>query len=341
MQHDIALETGFANTLLDKKVRTKRIRPQSFVNNSMRVNATNRPQLGNFSNKQLECSSPATVAKQQQFMSQRGDLPISNELMTNSTAVLTDNPSGQQFISEKSNSRQAAAAAAVSRSFSSRVKSARLGGRANMNARQYEAPFKSRYTNERIRSSVQMQQDELVNVESPRNLGADAAGFEQQRCLGNSAQDAVISSMFGTRHSTEDIEPMALRSTKTRMLTLNASGMMSRTMQGGQMAKQYKSKDAVKKRLMSAYQVKSKLKENPTLRFNLDLEDSTNKKQTKQAVSQHKKVEMRQSIAQNKVNQGATLDQQRNSKMSSTLSYTKHAMRLMDPTTLESINAEF
>ena len=44
------------------------------------------------------------------------------------------------------------------------------------------------------------------------------------------------------------------------------------------MAKQYKSKDAVKKRLMSAYQVKSKLKENPTLRFNLDLQDSTNKK---------------------------------------------------------------
>lgn len=65
MQHDIALETGFANTLLDKKVRTKRIRPQSFVNNSMRVSATIRPKLGNFSNKQLKCSSPATVAKQQ------------------------------------------------------------------------------------------------------------------------------------------------------------------------------------------------------------------------------------------------------------------------------------
>ena len=27
--------------------------------------------------------------------------------------------------------------------------------------------------------------------------------------------------------------------------------------------------------------------------------------------------------------------------MSSTLSYTKHAVRLMDPTTLESINAEY
>lgn len=83
-----------------------------------------------------------------------------------------------------------------------------------------------------------MQQDELVNLESPRNFGADPAGFEQKPCLGNTAQDAVISSMLGTRHTAEDNEPMASRSTKTRMLTLNASGLMSKTMQGGYMAKQ-------------------------------------------------------------------------------------------------------
>jgi len=38
-----------------------------------------------------------------------------------------------------------------------------------------------------------------------------------------------------------------------------------------------KQKEATKKRLMSAYQIKTSLKDNPTLRYNLDLADYSEK----------------------------------------------------------------
>ena len=52
------------------------------------------------------------------------------------------------------------------------------------------------------------------------------------------------------------------------------------------------SKDDTKKRLMSTYQVKSSLKENPTLRYNMDLHF----KKTRSSIQAPKKVELKKPV---------------------------------------------
>ena len=79
------------------------------------------------------------------------------------------------------------------------------------------------------------------------------------------------------------------RSNKSRMIS--SSSVFNRT----SYAAKQKSKDATKKRLMSAYQIKSKLKENPTLRYNLDLADYSDRKTVNQK-SKLEKAEVRRSI---------------------------------------------
>lgn len=117
----------------------------------------------------------------------------------------------------------------------------------------------------------------MVEMASPRQVQKPAKNsLAQNQFEGRDYASFDVTNNADKILTTEGADHAVYKSYKPRTLsttmTAQAFGGGVR-MTGLSMNAKLRQKEATKKRLMSAYQIKQSLKENPTLRFNLDLAD--------------------------------------------------------------------